>query len=326
MAARAEQSGGLEITDLRHFHAPDLAPLLDEESRNWAERLRWDFTASRDIVRRYLDQRALSGFALLDGSALVGYSYYVQEDHKVLIGDLFVSQPYRTRETEHALLRQVVAAARSLPGVRRVEAQLMMLEAGAIGSLFAPSELAAFERNFMLLDGIRYLGRENFGRRPGADLMFERWADSHAEAASQLIARCYHGHLDSQINDQYESVAGARRFLYNIMHYPGCGAFHAPAGVAVFERSSGEFCGLSLASVVFPGVGHLTQVCVAQPQRGQGIGSELLWRSSQALAGAGCDAISLTVTAGNAGAVRLYERIGFRTVRRFYAYVWRGLR
>jgi ribosomal protein S18 acetylase RimI-like enzyme len=40
----------------------------------------------------------------------------------------------------------------------------------------------------------------------------------------------------------------------------------------------------------------------------------------------GCRAATLTVTAANAGAVELYERVGFHTVRRFSAYVWEGFR
>ena len=59
-------------------------------------------------------------------------------------------------------------------------------------------------------------------------------------------------------------------------------------------------------------------------KRGRGVGSELLWHSIQAFLEGGCEAASLTVTAENAGAVRLYQRIGFRTIRRFYAYVWEG--
>jgi len=34
--------------------------------------------------------------------------------------------------------------------------------------------------------------------------------------------------------------------------------------------------------------------------------------------------VSLTVTSANREAVRLYERVGFRTVRQFSAIVWEG--
>lgn len=326
MAARAEEPLDLEILDLRHFQARDLAALLEEESRIWAEKLRWDFHPSGEIVRRYVDLRALSGCALLDRRAPVGYCYYVHEDHKVLIGDLFVSEPYRTLEAQHRLLEYVVDTARHTPGVRRIEAQLMMLESPAVSQLYPASELSIFERNFMLVDGIAALRRETFGPPAAVPVTFERWSEQHMEAAAELIAQAYEGHVDSQINDQYRSLAGARRFLHNIIQYPGCGAFHQPAAMIAVDPVTAGLCGISLTSLVAPKVGHITQICVSPSRRDLGIGAELLWRSMQAFRERGCEAVSLTVTASNAGAVRLYERIGFRTIRRFRAYVWEGFR
>jgi ribosomal protein S18 acetylase RimI-like enzyme len=55
-----------------------------------------------------------------------------------------------------------------------------------------------------------------------------------------------------------------------------------------------------------------------------GIGHALLRQSLITLREAGCRSASLTVTAANEDAVALYERVGFRTVKRFPAYVWEG--
>ena len=324
MAARAQQPFHLEILDLRHFQAHDLVPLLEEEGRIWADQLRWDFQSSSEIVRRYVDLRSLSGYALLDGRLPVGYSYYVQEDHKILIGDLFVSRAYRSVETQHLLLHHVVETARRTPGVRRIEAQLMMLESDAVDRLYPPSQLSLFERNFMLVDGIATLSRDRFGPSPPAGLLFEHWTEHYLEGVAELIARAYQFHIDSRINDQYRSLPGARRFLHNIIHYPGCGAFHPPAAGVALDPVTRQVCGVSLTSLVAPSVGHITQICVSPERRGQGIGSELLWRSMQSFAERKCASVSLTVTASNTGAVRLYERIGFQTIRRFRAYVWEG--
>lgn len=117
---------------------------------------------------------------------------------------------------------------------------------------------------------------------------------------------------------------GARRFLYNIVQYPGCGAFYRLASYAAFEAVSGQLCGISLASLVAPNCGHITQICVVPSVRGTGIGYELLRQSLTTLRDAGCVSASLTVTAANEDAVLLYERVGFRTIRRFSAFVWEG--
>lgn len=326
MAAEAKQPLQVEVLDLRHFQARHFSDLLEEESRIWATKLRWDFRPSCDIVRRYLDLRALSGYALVDGQTPVGYSYYVHEDHKVLIGDLFVSEPYRTLEAQHTLLRHVVETAENTPGVERIEGQLMMLESPAVPSLYPASQLAVFERNFMMAEGIGGLRREVFGRKPSSEIVFEPWTEEFTEATAGLITRSYRSHIDSEINDQYRSVAGARRFLHNIIQYPGCGAFYAPAALMAIDLKTGELCGISLTSLVETDVGHITQICVSPERRTTGVGSELLWRSIRSFCDRRCDAVSLTVTASNAGAVRLYERVGFQTIRQFRAYVWEGFR
>ena len=83
-------------------------------------------------------------------------------------------------------------------------------------------------------------------------------------------------------------------------------------------------CGLSLASLVAPECGHITQICVSRAVRGTGIGHALMRQSLITLRDLGCRSASLTVTAANTAAVDLYEQMGFETVRRFCAYVWEG--
>jgi ribosomal protein S18 acetylase RimI-like enzyme len=108
------------------------------------------------------------------------------------------------------------------------------------------------------------------------------------------------------------------------VQYPGCGTFYKPASVAAFDRLTGRICGICLASLVMPYCGHITQICVAPAARGEGVGRELLRQSLSLLRQAGCRKTSLTVTASNREAIRLYEDLGFMTTRRFFAYVWEG--
>jgi len=61
---------------------------------------------------------------------------------------------------------------------------------------------------------------------------------------------------------------------------------------------------------------------VSSAVRGMGVGHELMRRSLTTLKEVGCRAASLTVTASNSGAVGLYEKMGYRTIRRFAAYAW----
>jgi ribosomal protein S18 acetylase RimI-like enzyme len=310
-----------EIVDLRRLGARELEGLLVEETAAWRETLDWEFEKSADLVRRFVDLHALNGRALLEDGEAVGYLYYVLEDNKGLLGDLYVRRDRRTVERENRLMEAALAEIMLGPGITRIESQLLMMDYDKRRAVPRADCVSAFERNFMQVELSRALLGAGAVRKP---VRIERWNDQWNDLAAHLIAAAYEGHVDSRINDQYRSVAGARRFLFNIVQYPGCGVFHRPASFAAFEPEGGSLCGISLASLVAPDCGHVTQICVSPETRGTGVGHELMRQSLAALRGMGCRSASLTVTAANAGAVSLYERMGFHTGRKFSAFVWEG--
>ena len=133
------------------------------------------------------------------------------------------------------------------------------------------------------------------------------------------------GHDDAHINNQYQSYAGAQRFIANTTRHPGCGAFVRQASWVAFRPSSASLSGLCLATQVDADAGHITQICVDPEVRGKGLGYELLRRTLASLKARGCDSVSLTVTASNKPAMRLYEKLGYWPRRRFPAFVWESL-
>jgi len=159
-------------------------------------------------------------------------------------------------------------------------------------------------------------------RHPSQAVWFDSWSERKQDEAATLIASAYQGHIDSEINDQYRSPAGARRFLMNIVQYPGCGSFFQPASYVAMEPGLGRLVGICLASLVQADVGHVTQVCVSKAAHGTGVGYELIRRSLDSLVRHGCRKVTLTVTGNNSEAIRVYERMGFRKTRNFSAYVW----
>ena len=314
-----------ELWDLRRLTADDLHPLLTEEARVWRDQLSWDFERSAELVRKFIQLRALNGSALMVRGAVAGYSYFVFEDHKGLIGDLYLREGFQTAENVKLLLGGVVGGLIATSQVRRIESQLMMI--GQIPNAVAPRasraerHMQVFRREFMVanLDGT-----EELPPHPHSRFLIERWADHHQEAAAHVIASAYRDHIDSQINDQYRSVAGARKFLYNIIQYPGCGTFFKGASAAAYDMATGYLCGIALTSLVEPDCGHITQICVNPDVRGLRVGYELLRSSLRGLREQGCRQASLTVTSANGDAIRLYERAGFRSIRQFPACVWEG--
>ena len=310
------------IVDLRQLRGGDLDALLDEETNSWLQTLDWDFRASANLVRRFLEMQALNGCALLTNGYPVGYCYFVSEERKGLIGDLYVMNNFLTMENEAALLEAVVERLMGTPFVKRIESQLMMLRSGPAIALPQRKFARTFARNFMEIDlgGISDLP----ARKISDWVILDGWTERKQDDAGALISAAYQGHIDSEINDQYRSPAGARRFLLNIIQYPGCGSFFQPASFMAIETGSGKLVGICLSSLVNADVGHITQVCVAKGLRGTGVGYELIRRSLISLARHGCRKASLTVTAANTSAIDLYERMGFLKPRTFSAHVWEG--
>ncbi len=309
---------GMEILDLRQVRARDLESLLEEENLVWREQLRWDYTSSADLIKRFVEARALTGYAALEEGRAVGYSFFVYEEYKGLIGNLFVSRHY-CGGTESQLLTHVIETMQETPGIRRIEAQLMNFGAGSLEATFRRERFQTYGRKFMMVELVKAATLEP---RALLDVEVLPWNDRHFDEAASLITAAYRHHVDSEINDQYRTTAGAVRFLKNIIQFPGCGSFYGAGSLLAFHRRTGMLSGMILTSVVHPDVGHVTQVCVAPGLHGEGIGYELMRRSLEAFRADRFAGVSLTVTAANRRAVELYDRMGFQTLKEFCAYVW----
>ena len=323
----------LSILDLRHFAAASLRPVLEAESRVWAERLDWDYSASIQLLLQYLDARVLPGFVALLDKRVVGYTFCVYEDRKAVIGDVFglpdrevAPEGLTQSDVEASLLRQLFSLLQHSPGVERIESQLLLHPHNAHAPLFHEHGFAVHERLFMdlPLDGFpaeqASAGQKEDLAARGLEL--RTWRETDFQVAGSLIANAYEGHLDSTINDQYRSVAGSLRFLHNIIRFPGCGVFDPQSSHVLADRSTGALVGLVLCSRVREDVQHITQLCVAARARNSGLGTTLLQVAARALAERGFSRLSLTVTAGNKRAAALYSRVGFPQRHSFHAMVW----
>lgn len=321
MAALVDpMAAGPEIVELRHLSGRELDPLLLEETVEWKQQLDWDFGRSADLVHQFADMRALLGYALLDRGEVAGYGYSVLEDHKGLIGDIYVRPLWRGAGHEVHLFRAILDGLIASQNVRRVESQLMLIDP-AIGRALQRERFVKVQERILMkleIDASPMM-------RPGRafrQFHMEQWHDHHHEMAAQVITVAYPDHIDSQINDQYRSVGGARRFLHNIVTFPGCGTFFRQGSFVAFDPRTGKMAGIVLSSFVANQVGHVTQLCVTPSVKGAGLGYELLREAIKALEAHGARRVSLTVTASNAEAIRLYARCGFKEVRRFLSYVW----
>src|SRR3984957_5530765 len=142
----------MEILDLRHFSSADLRPLLEDEIAMWGRRLAWDYTTSAEMILRYMDAKILPGYAAIERGSIFGYSFFVYEQRKGVIGDLFVHDGARTAnrvEVEERLLTHVIETLQQSPGIHRVEAQLLSHETGEGARPFLAQGFSRHPRVFM---------------------------------------------------------------------------------------------------------------------------------------------------------------------------------
>jgi ribosomal protein S18 acetylase RimI-like enzyme len=314
----------VEILDLRHFSSVDLRPLLEEETRAWAGLLSWDYRGSAEMILRYVDAKILPGYAAIDRGRIFGYSFFVYEGSKGVVGDLFVADGGRlphAHDVEIKLLTHVIETLQQSPGIHRVEAQLLAHETGSVARPFLDQGFERHPRLFMVLE-LGGIVPQATATHP--DVEIQRWTEADYQPAAAVITAAYRGHVDARINDQYHTLGGSLRFLNNIVRFPGCGVFDAESSFAAVDRKAKNLIGLILCSRVRNDVGHVTQVCVLPEYRSRGIGESLLAATSVNLRRRGFSMLSLTVTEANKGAVALYRRLSFETKRVFDAFVWEG--
>jgi ribosomal protein S18 acetylase RimI-like enzyme len=314
----------MEILDLRHFSSADLRPLLEDEVAMWGRLLSWDYTGSAEMILRYMDAKILPGYAAIERGNIFGYSFFVYEQSKGVIGDLYVRDGGRTsnrREVEERLLTHVIETLQQSPGIHRVEAQLLAHDTGEVARPFLQQGFSRHPRVFMNFD-IRKHPQTAPTLKPEFEI--RPWSEQEYQAAAAVITAAYRGHVDSEINDQYRTLSGSLRFLNNIVRFPGCGTFDPHASFVVFQRRSRSLVGLILCSQIRHDVGHITQVCVLPEYRSAGLGVALLAATTRSLRERSFQTISLTVTEANDRAIALYARIGFESTRVFDAFVWEG--
>jgi ribosomal protein S18 acetylase RimI-like enzyme len=295
--------------------------LLETESRIWQQRLRWNYQSSTELLLQYLDSRILPGFVALDRGRICGFTFCVYEGQKAVVGDAFAaaSDSAQMLQITQLLLHQLLQLLQHSPGIRRVESQLLLYDAGSIDEAFLAAGFTMYPRLFMEYDLPSRNLPDEASMPPHVELL--GWSSEHYQAAAELIHESYLGHIDARINDQYCSLHGSLRFLHNIVRFPGCGIFDPEASWVLRDKRSGGLIGMLLCSRVADDVAHITQLCVAKSYRGQRLGIALLEHCIHHLTQSAFAAITLTVTEANRQAVKLYQNSGFFIRHRFDAMV-----
>ncbi len=194
----------------------------------WGRVLSWDYATSAEMILRYMDAKILPGYAAIERGSICGYSFFVYEQNKGVIGDLFVREGGRDcdrHDVEERLLTHVIETLQQSPGIHRVEAQLLAHTTGEVSRPFLQQGFSRHPRVFMNFEIARHPQSSMAARPLPPQFEIHPWSEQEYQAAAALISAAYRGHVDSEINDQYRTLTGSLRFLNNIVRFPGCGTF-----------------------------------------------------------------------------------------------------
>lgn len=322
---------GFEIIDIRRFEPKEFSNLLEAESRAWHDSLRWDFGPSTRVINACLRDKRLSGYALVGEQGIRGYCFFFYDGEKGIVGDLFVHPDLAGQGHDRKLLEHALETLQGTPGLRRIEAQLPHYEREEVESCFLAHRFQSYRRRFMTLS-LNGRARAGDADLPSDSMVGKPWVREGIELipwdkrfhddAAELLYEAYRQHVDGTINDQYTSVMGATRLIENIFHNQGCGDFLGQVSRMAVHRSTQKLAGILTVTNVRTRTGHIPQVGVGPIYQGLGVGTALMEAAFQDLEREGFEQVTLTVTDANAGAVRLYQRLGFETFKTFGAFIY----
>jgi ribosomal protein S18 acetylase RimI-like enzyme len=176
--------------------------------------------------------------------------------------------------------------------------------------------LTYFKRFRMEID----LGGDRFGVAPlPASYELLPWHESLLESHAEAKYRSFRSEIDANVFPCLGEREGCRRLMAEISAKEGfvpqatwLMVFH-PRGAAL-----PEYCGTIQGVRDHGEIGAVQNLGVAPEHRGLGLGSILMRHALDGFHAAGLTRVYLEVTAQNTGAIRLYQRMGFRKVRTVY--------
>jgi ribosomal protein S18 acetylase RimI-like enzyme len=302
---------------LREAEPREIRPLLDEEAALWHAELGWDFAEVRAAVGGGIERGSLPGRMVADGSRAVAYCYYMVDPSRVIVGSIFATRSARGQGLEEELVDAVIEDARAERGSGRVECQTLFCTAEGADECFSRKGFASRARH--------YMRRELSSALPEPDTLpagvtLRPLRREDLIAASEIIYKSHRDSVDAALNMTYATPATCRAFVETLVVRAGCGPFDAQASrLAVGPWGP---LGVLIASRLSRSNGHVCQVSVSPEAQGRGLGAALVNIALASFRAQGLASATLSVTASNERAHRLYERLGFTVQRAFAAHAW----
>jgi ribosomal protein S18 acetylase RimI-like enzyme len=290
--------------------------LMDEEEQAWISDLGWDYSPIRQILVSFIKQKLLPGFGAVNEKELLGYTYFLVNQSKGIIGAIYASQKSPFQEVVHNLLSQTISFLKDIQKIRRIEAQIISFHGVSLTDVFINNSFLYYPRYYLDLNlsDFKPAGCNTVGK-------LVPWNSANIHLAAEMTSTSYRDQTDAIICEDYRTVAGCESYLRSLVENPGCGIFMPEASFMCLDGRQSP-CGFVIGCRISNGVGMIPQIAVHPSYQGRGVGNALMQHSFERYKALGFHTVSLTVTKQNRRAYDWYQHLGFKIRKEFGAYVW----
>ena len=145
------------------------------------------------------------------------------------------------------------------------------------------------------------------------------WDPSLLQVHAETKYESFRGEIDANVFPCLGDLEGCQRLMQEIVHKDG---FLPEATWLIAHCPSPgetvEYCGTVQGIYDRSGIGAVQNLGITPPHRDRGLGESLLLAALAGFRDVGLPKAFLEVTAQNVGAIRLYQRMGFGSVRTVY--------
>lgn len=313
MATVPLTNAGFRVLPLQLSAPEQLEPLLDEQCKEWLELFRWDYSGPSHLVREAAREHDLPGFVVLDEERTIGFAFYILENDRCSIGDIYVSRECRGCGVDSALVAAILDQIERSSALLRVESQCVSVGSDQAAEVFASREFTPMERHYMQISADSFDAQEvdvhGISIRP--------WRNEDFMETAEVVHGSYRGEPDSLINAQYRTRHGCAELIEILVNYIWCGQFMPRVSRVAVQQPGGRLVGALLASHMGPAAGHISQISVLPEYKGLGIGRSMIAAAMEEFKRRDFKYVSLAVTAANSRAFHLYRSCGFKSIHRF---------
>jgi len=172
--------------------------------------------------------------------------------------------------------------------------------------------LTYFKRYRMEID---LPGRDLAWAKLPADYRLIPWDDSLLWAHAEVKYLSFREEIDANVFPCLGEMEGCQRLMREISEKPG----FLPGATWLAAYTAGgrvlEYCGTIQGIRDHVGMGAIQNLGIVPEHRYRGLGTALVLRSLEGFRAAGVARVHLEATADNEGAIRLYRRLGFASVK-----------